>query len=200
MTAITESSQGRFSRFFELMAVVHKLYHANPANTPRKMDISSHDVQRLLESLNKHQVRYLLVGGMASVLHGHVRATADMDLWIQKDVANMASLIAALRENEVAGAELLKDMPLVFGWTSVQVGRNGFTLDLGHSLKAFTEADFDTCYARAVDAQFDGIPFKVIHLTDLLIEKRATGRAKDLLDVEELSKLAGQAPEEPSSP
>ncbi|WP_018619029.1 hypothetical protein [Spirosoma luteum] len=58
---------------------------------------------------------------------------------------------------------------------------------MGHALKAF--ADFDDCYNRAPDASFDGIPFKVIHLNDLLIEKQATGRPKDLLDIDELTKL-----------
>ena len=60
---------------------------------------------------------------------------------------------------------------------------------MGYSLKAFSDEDFDTCYARALNASFDGVPFRVIHLNDLIVEKQATRRLKDLSDVEELTKL-----------
>ncbi|GAA4408133.1 hypothetical protein GCM10023187_29580 [Nibrella viscosa] len=73
---------------------------------------------------------------------------------------------------------------------SVQVGHPGFTLNMGHALKAFRDIDFDACYGRAMDAQLDGVPFRVIHLHDLLQEKPATGRTKDLADAEELKKIA----------
>ena len=80
-------------------------------------------------------------------------------------------------------------MPLIFGWTSVRFGLSGFELDLGHSLKAFTEADFDACYERALTADFDGITFSVIHLRDLITEKKAVARPKDLADLEELQRI-----------
>lgn len=153
------------------------------------MDIADDDVLRLLESLGRYNVQFLLVGGMAGVVHGHIRTTQDMDLWLKSDEENKLNLIRALEENEVAGAAYLKDVPLLFGWTSVAVGKYGFTLDMGYTLKAFSDHDFDACYARALDATFDGVPFKVIQLNDLITEKLATGRPKDLGDVDELLKL-----------
>lgn len=184
----------QLTRFVGLMDVVATFYRANLKNPQKPMDISREDVTDLFRSLNRHQVQYLLVGGMATVLHGYVRATEDLDLWIRVGDENKAGLIAALEENDVAGAFYLKDVPLLFGrtwpgWTSVVAGKRGFTLDMGHALKAFADTDFDACYERAVDAAFDGMPFKVIHLNDLLTEKQATGRPKDLLDIDELSKL-----------
>lgn len=172
------------------MGIASKLYHANPNNPPKNMGIADDDVLRLLTSLNRYNVQYLLVGGMAGVVHGHVRTTQDMDLWLKSDEETKANLILALEENGVAGATYLRTVPLMFGWPSVAVGQYGFTLDMGHSLKAFGETDFDTCYERAVDASFDGVPFKMIHLNDLLTEKRTTGCPKDLIDVEELQKIA----------
>ena len=167
-----------------------KLYRSNPLNKKRIfMDISSDDVQHLLESLNRYQVKYLLVGGMAGVVHGHIRTTQDMDLWVKSGTENTKALISALAENEVPGSNLLLGMPLIFGWTSVRFGLSGFELDLGHSLKAFTEADFDACYERALVADFDGIPFSVIQLRDLITEKAATARPKDLADIEELQRI-----------
>ncbi|TAE31638.1 MAG: hypothetical protein EAZ91_07315 [Cytophagales bacterium] len=176
-------------QFVRLMEVVDSLYRANPHNPNKSMDISCADVQTLFESFNRHSVRYLLVGGLAGVVHGHVRATQDLDLWIQVGDANKDRLILALQENEVAGAELLKNTPLLFGWTSVITGKHGLTLDMGHALKAFGELDFDACHGRSLQASFGGVPFRVIHLNDLIQEKQATGRLKDLADVEELEKL-----------
>lgn len=153
------------------------------------MDISSEDVLQLLKSLNQHRVKYLLVGGMAGVVHGYIRTTLDMDLWIHNTPDNTEAFVRALLENEVVGAELLRTMPLIFSWTSVRFGKSGFELDLGHSLKAFTENDFEECYKRALTADYEGVPFYVIHLRDLITEKKATARKKDLADVEELQRI-----------
>ncbi|MEZ0486992.1 hypothetical protein [Fibrella aquatica] len=176
-------------RFVGLMQVANAFYRGNSANPAKTMDISQSDVQSLFRSLNRFGVHYLLVGGMANIVHGYIRATEDLDLWIRADDANKASLVQALVENNVVGAELLMNVPLLFGWSTVTVGKQGFTLDMGHSLKAFADTDFDACYARARDATFDDVPFKVIHLNDLITEKKATGRPKDLGDVDELTKL-----------
>lgn len=172
-----------------LMGVVTAFYRANPSNPPKQMDISRDEVKDLFRSLNRHAVKYMMVGGMAIAMHGYIRATQDLDLWARVDAENKDRLIAALSENGVAGASYLKDVPLLFGWSSVTVGKRGFTLDMGYDLNAFKSVDFDTCYDRAIDATFDDVPFKVIHLNDLITEKRATGRPKDLGDVEELTKI-----------
>lgn len=176
------------------MNVVGTFYRANPKNPSKPMDISRDEVKELFRSLNNHQVKYMLVGGMALAMHGYIRATQDLDLWIRVDAENKTKLISALSENGLAGADYLKDVPLLFGraafgWSSVTVDKHGFTLDMGHSLKAFEAVDFDACYDRAVDATFDDVPFKVIHLNDLITEKLATGRPKDLGDVDELTKI-----------
>lgn len=187
MTTTTFSpADDRLTRFVGLMDVVNTFYHAN---LPKRMDISREDVTDLFGSLNQHNVQYMLVGGMATALHGYVRATEDLDLWIRIGDENKAGLIAALEDNNVAGESFLKDVSLLFDWTSVVAGRRGFTLDMGNALKAFSDVDFDTCYARAMDASFDRVPFKVIQLNDLITEKHATGRPKDQVDIEELSKI-----------
>lgn len=182
----------RMTSFERLMEVVLTFYGANSKNPPKQMDISRDDVKDLFRSLNNHQVKYMLVGGMALAMHGYIRATQDLDLWLRVDADNKTKLIAALSENNVAGAAYLNDVPLLFGWSSVTVGKRGFTLDMGHALKAFGAVDFDACYDRAVDAAFDDVRFKVIHLNDLITEKLATGRPKDLGDAEELQKIVAK--------
>ena len=175
--------------FSGLNRLAGKLYRSNPLNKKALyMDISSEELKHLLESLNRYNVKYLLVGGMAAVVHGHIRTTQDMDLWVKNDPENTKALVSALAENEVPGSDLLLGMSLIFGRTSVRFGLSGFELDLGHSLKAFAEADFDACYKRALEADFDGIPFSVIRLRDLITEKAATAQPKDLADLEELQR------------
>lgn len=176
--------------FRRLMRVASKFYHANPANPPRNMDLGDDDVQNLLRSFNAHDVRYLLVGGFAVMLHGYARTTQDLDVWVQSGDENRGRLIEALQEVGVAGADLLRENPLIFGWTSLRFGKGGFELDLGEELKVFRALDFDGCHARAIQAQFDGVPFRILHLNDLLREKQSTGRLQDLADAEELQKIA----------
>lgn len=178
----------QFRQFLTLMQWSNKLYRSNPDNTTVIMDISSDDVQNLIRSLNRHKVQFMLVGGMAGLVYGHTRTTQDIDLWIKKTTDNQNRLIAALAENDVAGAIYLKDNPLIFGWTSVRFGGGGFELDLGHSLKNFTNDEFDECFERSKKIQFDGVEMNVLHLNDLIAEKKAVGRLKDLADVEELQK------------
>jgi len=192
-------ADARMTSFERLMEVVDLFYRANPKNPPKPMDISRDEVQSLFRSLNIYQVKYIMVGGMALAMHGYIRATQDLDLWIRLDTDNKTRLIAALSENGVAGAEYLGDVPLLLGWSSVTVGKRGFTLDMGHALKAFEAVDFDACYDRAVDATFDDVPFKVIHPNDLITEKLATGRLKDLGDVEELTKITNRNATNPPS-
>lgn len=190
VNALSGQYSENLGKFLRLNRVAEKLHRGNPNHKTRhSMDISSEDVLQLLKSLNQHQVKYLLVGGMAGVVHGHIRTTLDMDLWIGNTHENTEAFVCALTENDVVGAELLRTMPLIFGWTSIRFGKSGFELDLGHSLKAFAETDFDACYNRGLVADYDGIPFRVIHLRDLITEKKATARKKDIADVEELQRI-----------
>nr|WP_295934120.1 DUF6036 family nucleotidyltransferase [uncultured Dyadobacter sp.] len=189
-STLLKSHSKNLEALIHLNGVADKLYRSNPKNKNKhSMDISSDDVLQLLKSLNEHQVRYLLVGGMAGVVHGHIRTTLDMDVWVGNTRENTEAFVRALLENDVVGAELLRNMPLIFGWTSVRFGKSGFELDLGHALKAFSEIDFEACYERALVADYDGIPLRVIHLRDLITEKKATARKKDLADVEELQRI-----------
>jgi hypothetical protein len=186
----------RMNHFVGLMQIAQKLRKSNPKyvlTTTKTMAISEDDVQQLLRSLNSHNVAYLMVGGMAGIVHGHYRTTQDLDLWIKANDTNKQNLIAALIENNVTGATYLENTPLIFGWTSVRFGRFGFELDMGYSLKNFSETDFDTCYERALLAEYDDVTFRVIHLNDLIAEKIAVGRLKDQYDVEELIKLKNNA-------
>ena len=153
------------------------------------MDISSDDVQNLLKSFANHQVKYMLIGGMAGAFYGHTRTTADMDIWIKNTPENRAGLVQSLKENLVTGAEYLLNTQFVFGYATVPFGKNGFSLDLGEQTKLFSQQDFDICYAKAITGDLDGVPVKVLFLADLIREKKATARPKDVGDLAELEKI-----------
>ncbi|MCF0056489.1 hypothetical protein [Dyadobacter sp. CY356] len=174
----------------QLNHLAAKLYSSNRLNTKAFcFYINIDDFKNLFKSLEDFGVKYLLVGNVAGVVYGHITTALNLNLWIKNETENTKALINALSENDVVGSDLLLNMPLIFGYTSVCFGMSGFELDLGHSLKAFSEADFDACYERALQADLDGIPFSVIQLKDLITEKEATGRRKDLADIEELQRI-----------
>ncbi len=165
-------ARDRLAPFARLMAVAMAFRRSIPSNPASPMDISLDDVQALFRILHQYEVQFMLVGGVASVLYGATRTTADLDLWMRADDVNKDRLISALTESEVAGVKYLRDVPLLFSWASVRVGRPRFELDLGHSLKTFADTDFDAWYARARLASFDDVPFRVISITDLITEKK----------------------------
>lgn len=153
------------------------------------MDITSNNVQDFLKSLNKNNVRYMLVGGVATVFYGHIRTTQDLDLWIEDSPENKKRLVQALKDVGVIGAEKYEDIPMIPGWSTITIGDKGFVADFMGYMKAFTKEDFNTCYKRARTGNFEGIPITVIHINDLIKEKIELGRLKDLDDVENLEKI-----------
>ena len=195
-----QSPGERLSLLLAVNRAAAAMYYANAANTTAiHMEISDQEVLDLLKNLHQDKVKYMLVGGFATTFHGYIRTTDDLDLWIKSGDANRKRLIKALKKAGVAGAELLKDMPLVPGWTEIRFGSKGFRLDMMENLKAFTAEDFDTCYKRSQQGEFRGVPIRVIHLDDLLQDKLATNRAKDREDVKNLKKIEQQKRKNPGA-
>ena len=180
---------GNFLKQAQLHAFAKAIYEANPAHEClNAMDLSNQEVQRFLRSLHTHEVRYLLVGGVATTYYGHVRMTMDLDLWVEDTAENKERLIAALKDADVAGAEHYRNVEMIPGRSSLSIGTIGFEVDLMGYTKAFRKEDFADCYRRASVAQIEEIPITVIHIDDLVREKQQLGRLKDLDDVENLQK------------
>ena len=147
------------------------------------------DWRDFLAALETHGVEYMLVGGIALGVHGHVRYTKDMDIWFHGTERNAERLIAALR---------------TFGFTDISVPASAFCrpramLVLGKEPNAielinFADGvDFDACYPRRIMVPLDGVQVAVIALDDLRTNKRAVGRLQDLADLEHLQG-AGESP------
>lgn len=181
--------QERLERYSHLMRSASSIYHANPQNAKmNSLNISSDDVVDVLRLLNQHNVKYILVGGMAVMFHGHIRTTQDMNLWIKNDLSNKKNLINALKDG-IPGFEQFREPEFVMGYTTFPYGEKGIVIDLGTSIVLFGDADFDECYERAVTGTINSVSFRVINITDLIAEKTASGQLQDLLDLEHLHKI-----------
>lgn len=132
-----------------------------------------------------------MVGGFATSLHGFDRTTADLDLWIKDSPENRRSLRIVLKEMEIGDFDAIETTQFIPGFTSIMLN-SGFELDLMTSLKGFDQARFDECYKIAPTAVIEEVPVKFLHINQLIEAKKAIGRAKDLIDIEELEKIRKQ--------
>ena len=140
------------------------------------------DFREFLELLNKHEVRYLIVGGYSVAIHGHPRYTKDIDIWILTSRENAASLINALDEFGFGSLDLNIEDFEQQGYV-VQLGNAPARIDI---LTSLTGVEFEECWENRVMAEEDGLVFPVISLSDLRVNKSALGRHQDLADLDQL--------------
>lgn len=139
----------------------------------------------MLKCLNKADVDYIMVGGWAVNLHGYIRATIDLDIWILADHANARKVYAALG---AFGAPLGDVRPEDFAadGTIFQIGVAPCRIDVINRIDGVSYADASP---RAIRKVIDGVPVRIISREDLITNKRASGRTKDLADAEILEGL-----------
>jgi len=136
------------------------------------------DFREFIECLNKHSVRYLLVGGWAVGIYGTPRATKDIDFLIGCDDENIGRLQAALLEFGAPTVEggVFKEPGNVF-----RIGSSPVQIDIINQASGIEFAD---CYPRRTLVTADGVEISVIAKADLVRNKRAAGRLRDLADAE----------------
>ncbi|MDB5323135.1 MAG: hypothetical protein JWN40_4766 [Phycisphaerales bacterium] len=147
------------------------------------------DFKELLGSLNSAGVRYLVLGGYAVNHYGYHRATDDLDIWIATDPANTEKVSVALQE--FGGFPASKVKPSMFqerGKVFI-FGREPVRVDI---LTGPSAVDFETSYLRKNLVEWDGIKVPLISFEDLKTNKRGSGRAKDLADLENLPAVVKQ--------
>lgn len=139
----------------------------------------------MLKCLNGAGVDYILVGGWAVNMYGYIRATVDLDIWILADMANAQRVYAALGE---FGAPIADVKPEDFAEDGIifQIGVAPCRIDIITRISGVAYAD---AVKRAVSKEIDGIAIKVISIEDLIANKKASGRTKDLADVEVLERI-----------
>ena len=140
------------------------------------------DFREFLKLLNAVRVEYLLIGGYAVGYYGYARTTLDMDIWIALKPGNANKMMRVMSR---------------FGFPAGSVDVSAF-LDKSRSLRLglppvrleimtdISGVKFDACYARRRRVTVDGIKINLIALEDLRRNKLASGRHKDLDDMEHL--------------
>ena len=142
------------------------------------------DFKDFLKLLNSHKVEYLLIGGYAVGYHGYPRATADMDIWIGISEKNAQKLVFVLKEFGFDLPEIKEELFLQENKV-LRMGNAPIRIEL---LTTISGVDFKTCYKDRVEDIIDGINIKFINLKNLKENKKASGRHKDLDDLDKLPK------------
>jgi len=140
------------------------------------------DFKEFLQLLNSHQVKYLLIGGYAVGYYGYPRATGDMDVWVAISPQNAESLVAVLKEFGFA----VPDLSIELFLKREQIIRMGIPPMRLEILTTISGVSFEECYAERTIDVIDGVKINFINLSHLKINKKASGRHKDLNDLENL--------------
>jgi predicted nucleotidyltransferase len=144
------------------------------------------DYRDILQALSDENVEFLLVGAYALAAHGYPRATMDIDIWVKPSADNAVALLRALKRfgaplHGLTKSDLQKDD------TIFQIGVAPRRIDI---ITGASGLKFEEAFSRSVGVDIDGLHLRILSLKDLIANKRAVGRKKDLADLEAL----GEAP------
>jgi predicted nucleotidyltransferase len=140
------------------------------------------DFREFLNLLNENDVEYLLIGGYAVGYHGYPRATNDMDVWIAINSQNAERIVKTLHAFGFDVPELSADIFLQEN-KIIRLGMPPIRIEISTGISG---VDFIECYRERVVDTLDGVPVNIISLEQLKINKKASGRHKDLSDLEHL--------------
>ncbi|MDG4551846.1 MAG: hypothetical protein P9F19_04795 [Candidatus Contendobacter sp.] len=141
------------------------------------------DFKEFLELLNKNQVEYLIVGGYAVAMHGYPRYTGDLDIWINANRETAAKMLQVLDEFGFGSLGLRQEDFMESG-NVIQMGYPPFRIDI---LTGADGVDFAQCHRNRVIVEHDGMLIPILDIQDLRTNKAATGRPKDLDDLQNLN-------------
>lgn len=147
------------------------------------LNVFNIDFLEFLELLDNHEVEYLLVGGYAVILHGYARSTGDMDLWVNQTNQNYNKL-KLVYTNFGAPIFSIED----FESDKFDVWSIGVEPRKIEILTKVSGLEFKESKKNCVYLNFEKFKIPYIDFEDLMKNKMATGRLKDLADVEQLMK------------
>lgn len=140
------------------------------------------DFKELLKLLNANGVRYLLIGGYAVGFHGYPRTTNDIDIFVAKDAENARRLVKSLIDFGFGTGELSTEFFLQEK-SIVRMGVEPLKIEIANFISGI---EFDEAYKDKIIGLIDEIDINIISLQHLKINKKASGRYKDLNDLENL--------------
>jgi hypothetical protein len=149
-------------------------------------NIFNEDFRDFITALNNNDVRYILVGGFAVILHGHARVTGDMDIWTEPTGENYNNLVKAFKDFGMTLFDMTRSNFLATDIFDVfSFGRKPVAIDIMTKVKGL---DFNESYIHSRIFNDNGLPIRTLHFNDLIQAKNTSGRRKDMDDVDQLTK------------
>lgn len=138
-----------------------------------------------IKALNDNNVEYVLVGGMAVILHGYVRGTGDMDVWVNKTKENYYKLVKSFTQFGMPVFDMTEKAFLGKEFDVWGIGVQPVKIEVMTAVKGL---NFTETYNMSQLFHEDGLNIRFIHLNHLLQAKKASGRFRDLDDIDQLTK------------
>jgi hypothetical protein len=151
------------------------------------MNIFNDFHQRFLLALVKHDVDFIVVGGLSVVFHGYIRTTGDMDLWIRPTNENKMKLLPVIAQFGLSteSTNLLKTKD----FTEMLAFHFNNPPDKIEFLTFISGLRFDDAWVNCDHLIIENRTIPFLGFEDLIINKISSGRLKDQADVEELQKI-----------
>jgi hypothetical protein len=140
------------------------------------------DFVDFIELLNQHQVDYMIVGAHALSFHGRPRYTGDLDIWIKPSHENAGKMVEVLIDFGF-GSLGLTELDFLKENYVTQLGYPPLRIDI---LNSISGVEFDEAYSNKVVGEVDGLVVNFINIPEFIKNKQASGRKKDLGDIEAL--------------
>jgi hypothetical protein len=148
------------------------------------------DFEEFIASLNAHRVRYLIVGGYAVGFHARPRATKDIDVLVDRSLANARRVRAALISFLGAPAPNITEAKLQNPRTLIVLGVPPVRIDVLTSIDGVPS--FSAAWKRRAEGHYGATPAHFLSLTDLMAAKSASARPQDLADLDVLLRAAAR--------
>lgn len=151
-------------------------------------DKESAEMLSLLQIFKKHNVDYLIVGGFAVNRYGYNRTTGDLDIYLRDTKENRKNLIEAIDEMGYGRYDMLIDVPIIAGYCEILMD-DGMYADLMTDIPGLDKEKYDEYLEMGTVDIINGFEVRFLHYNHLIDNKKATNRAKDQLDVQELERI-----------
>jgi predicted nucleotidyltransferase len=154
------------------------------------------EIKKLASIFNKHDVKYMFIGGVAVAFYAAPRPSGnlpkgidyDVDIWYLGTIKNFSNITLALVEYENSLKEDLSKIVFDPKRTFLKFNIRNIHFDLLPEVIPFVSKDFDKCYKKCEMAEFDGIDLPIISKEDLIANKNSLNRPKDKEDIKNINK------------
>ena len=145
-------------------------------------------LREIISSFQSHQVKYVVIGGVAAILHGVPRTTFDLDILIETTQDNAQRLLDAMLDAGLGTAALTTADQLLA--KEITIFNDRVRIDVQTSTPGI---NFTDAWTKRETMEYQGRTFYVVSREDLIASKRAAGRKIDLDDIRLLEEADSDA-------